>query len=74
VARFGGKFRDGAGGMSDCVGMESMRFVKAVPEPGLDTFLAERNNFRAVDIGHKQFHRIGADIDDGAARRRHAGH
>ena len=66
-ARDFGELPDGLGGVRDGFGLEPMRFVKSLAEPRLPAFFMHRPHVAPRHVGHQQFDRVGADINDGAA-------
>ena len=61
------KFPDGLGGAGDGFGLQPVRFVKAFAQPRLPAFFMHRLHVAPAHVGHQQFDRVGADINDGAA-------
>jgi hypothetical protein len=66
-ARGLGEFPDGLGSAGDGFGLEPVRFVKIFAEPRLPAFLVNRLHVAPGHVGHQQFDRVGADINDSAA-------
>ena len=65
-ARDFGKFPDGLGGVRDGFRLEPVRFVKSLAEARLPALLMHRPHVAPRHVGHQQFDRVGADINDGA--------
>jgi hypothetical protein len=51
----------------DAFGLKPVRFIKSPAEPRLPAFFVDGLHVASGNIGHQQFYRVGADINDGAA-------